>query len=145
MALDIPCPTTHSLIDRDTFGTRRAALSTLDLWTTKPLQRQPRRLCQPYRDESDHYEPTSFLPTSASLKEPGGLRSRARDMTNYSTFFDGNETGSEAGAMARYVSAFVAAPPLDPVAAPGRCSVGLNLCPHSYRNHSHCLPWTLQV
>lgn len=35
-------------------------------------------------------------------------------MTNYSTFSDGNETGSEAGAMARYVSIFVAAPPLEP-------------------------------
>lgn len=34
-------------------------------------------------------------------------------MTNYSTFSDGNETGSEAGAMARYVSTLIAATPQD--------------------------------
>lgn len=33
----------------------------------------------------------------------GGLRCGARDMTDYETFADGNESGSEAGVMARYV------------------------------------------
>lgn len=32
-------------------------------------------------------------------------------MTNYSTFSDGSETGSEAGAMARYVSTMIATTP----------------------------------
>lgn len=57
--------------------------------------------------------------------QPGGLRSCARDMTNYSTFSDGNETGSEAGAMARYVFALV----LSLGAVPGCCLVGLSQCP----------------
>lgn len=50
-------------------------------------------------------------------------------MTNYSTFSDGNETGSEAGAMARYVSAFIASLLLGPGAVLGCCPVSLRPAP----------------
>lgn len=110
MTSDISCTPAHTLTEPHSEPSRRPL--DLDLPTTKPS----------YANVDDCVSLTQTDPTTAKrppsvhkcvLKELGGLRSCARDMTNYSTFSDGNETGSEAGAMARYVSALIAAMPKD--------------------------------
>ncbi|KAG6367677.1 hypothetical protein INS49_001871 [Diaporthe citri] len=100
---DISCTPAHTLTETHSELSRRP----LHLSTTKPS----------YANVDDCVSLTQTNPTTAKrppsshkcvLKELGGLRSCARDMTNYSTFSDGNETGSEAGAMARGSSSFFA-------------------------------------
>lgn len=89
---DISCTPAHTLTETPPELSRRP----LRPLHHETLPRQPRRLRQP--------PPVH----KCVLKGPGGLRSCARDMTNYSTFSDGNETGSEGGAMARYVPTMIA-------------------------------------